>query len=500
MRSLVQDAKSFFVTEKIPDWLFNRNNSFSIPTSEDRFISHLEELDPRMKSHKLRDLPDIKRGEVYIHDKRQVENYCKFKNINYYHINMSIMKQIFSELGRLRGNNKTISVEEAMDLLPKDTSSCYPEYSKKGEETVMEKTKELVSEIFDKADEGILKCYKHMLKLPTTVFHRFSPKLVFGKDGKIDKVNKIRQVWGVPFAISIIETLLFENAISVLQHIKFFSYSLTRPEISIQVQNLRNKAHMKGLKVIQGDVSLIDSHHPIYSHFILFSCFFNLTKLNAKEIRVAIALLLYHFFTPVCWMSRRLSYTSGGNKSGTRFTSIHNSIYLYIILHYFWIEKYGELPKIFDFYILGDDFIMIGEDTDIERLKRVFSLFNLKLSVAKTRVSEPNDDLLYLGFYWNSNNEPDQTDLWWLAKTCFPERYVETTGWGRILSRVASIVFQMSSGHLIFKYLCAGKLKRYLRNVAKRERVIIEFYEPQGEVSYATLPLDLLIEKGWRLF
>jgi hypothetical protein len=124
----------------------------------------------------------------------------------------------------------------------------------------------------------------------------------------------------------------------------------------------------------------------------------------------------------------------------------------------------------------------------------------LTLSLEKTLISKHDESILYLGFYWDKYNRPDQTDLWWIAKVVTPERYVDAKGWGRILNRITSIIFQIKRGPKIFYKLANYELKWLRTDIRRRSKVIVHFWTPISGLNMESLPLDILLTKGWRTF
>lgn len=492
----------FFDSSKIPDWLFTRNKQFSIPSIEYKAIDLVEQAFEHTRQYKLALIDRITKSEVYEADKEQVFKFGLFKIPSFRTINLNNMYIAANSIFSVPATTlDTISFHQAVDLMPGDKSSCFPHYTKKSDEETIKVTEQHYNKYYKiLSEEGIIEGFKYLLKFPVTVFHRFQTKLKRNRNGKIVKDVKIRQVWGNPYLVSIIEMSLFHKAIDFLSRRYFYSYRLTRPQISIQVSKLRQRARLQGRKVICGDIKSIDSSHPIFSIYLLFSICARITNLTALQRRSSIALFLYHCFTPVTWTSRRLSFTNGGNKSGSSFTSIINSVYMEFIITYHFLQEYKRLPEKDELFILGDDFILIGNEQDLAKLKKTYKVFNLTLSAKKTDVVDPTGDILYLGFYWDIYNEPHQKDLWWIAKICFPERYVDDVGYGRILTRVASIVFQLRDGHQIFKKLCINQLSQVYERLDKYKDFVVKFYDRSSNIILTKIPLSELLNKGWRIF
>lgn len=496
---LMANKDDLFMHSRIPNWLFNRNVSYPTPMREDKMIDHLESIDSSYKAYKLHDVDPIQREDVYAVDKSQVERFCKFKDIDKNNINFDVYLHVAENLLSDFKICEVIQEDDAIMKMDTSTSSCYPDYCKKYTDKAQDNAKQFIQQLEENIYNGNFHdAVKLLLHYPTTVFHRFQTKLKKTRRGNVYKDVKIRQVWGSPFGVFLLESKLFRLTIDEITKCPFFSYGLTRPEISSQVQQLRMKAIDKNRPIICGDIKSIDSDHPPFSILLLFALLMRFTDMNEYEEELCYGLLIYQLFTPVTWSSRYIAYTHGGNKSGSLFTSIINSVYMLTIIGYYHYMKYGRLITRSEVYILGDDFIYVGDEEDKENLIKYYRLFGLTLSDNKTHVVLPSEDITYLGFDWDISGKPDNPDLWWIAKVCFPERFTYDKGLDRLFNRFCSVVFQLKRSNELFQKVMVGIWAKYYQHHTKD--IVIKFTSPTGFVKLGKIPLFKLISLGWKTF
>jgi hypothetical protein len=502
LRTISTSVEQYYYFGAIPMWLFNRNKTYSIPQKEISIIRHLSETNRAIRRLGLENVDIVTNEDVWKKDAEQIKEYERFKMPAFNQINLDKLQTVSDKLYSHFGDiGRTLTFDEALETVQTDKSSCYPEFGRKGDLNIIERARQEVEQIFSVAqNESVISVYKILVKLYTCVFHRFQTKLKQNARGKVFKDTKIRQVFGSPYVITLLESMLFEKAIkSVMRH-KYFSYNVTRPDVSRQIASIRAAASIRGKVIYCGDITSIDSHHSVFSIIYLFNMLSQLCNWNTAELRIVKALLMYHVVTPITWNKRRLSFALGGNKSGSKFTSILNSVIVCLIIAYHNYVFHGEIPEENELFVLGDDFIYACSSEDKAKLVQTFKYFGFTLNETKTEVVDALSDILYLGFYWNIRNEPSNPDLWWIAKVCFPERFVKTSGWGRILSRICSIVFQLHNGFDIFKEILVGKLRRYVSHLGHPDNIKIQYYDASGFEQYDTLPLSVLLTEGWRAF
>jgi hypothetical protein len=465
-----------------------------------------EKHQPYVRRYKLENIIPVSKQDVYNEDKAQLKRYGKFKKIEFNRLNQYRYFEALLETQRILTpstiTGRVSTIDDAFESLPSGTSSCYPDYQKKGSKFVRYRVKELITKWIKNAKQGkIIPIFEDMLKYPVTVFHRFTTKLVRGDGGEVKSNTKIRQVYGVPFAINALETLLFKNAMDAsMNQSGVISYGLRRVEQSRRVDMVRSHARFNHRQIMCGDIKSIDASFGLEQIFIPVIHLCNLAKREIWEENITIAYCLYCAFTPVIWMANKLTFMFGGNITGSLLTSYWNSFNLIHAINYAYRTIYGEYPPPESYNVLGDDFIISLNSEEKERFITLMGLFNLKVHSGKSIMVEHTEPILFLGFYWDELGEPTQFDLWYLARICFPERFDDTQGHYRIVQRAASILYQIKGGHEIFTKVIMNSVSE-LRNLLKLGKDInIRYIDKINTQQYLVIPLRKLQQLKWRAF
>jgi hypothetical protein len=96
------------------------------------------------------------------------------------------------------------------------------------------------------------------------------------------------------------------------------------------------------------------------------------------------------------------------------------------------------------------------------------------------------------------NNQPDQTDVWVIAKLLYPERFLKIFGPHRIIYRMLSIIINLKRfttlfyefkkyDYELFSLLITNKLKRF--NLINRENAHTNI----------RIPMNDFLRYGWQL-
>jgi hypothetical protein len=342
----------------------------------------------------------------------------------------------------------------------------------------------------------------YILSHPVTVFHRFTSKIGLKDYGKEAVVNtKIREIFGVPHFVVLFEAVMFRETVETMSRkCGFISYGQTRRQQSDSVSFVREAAESKGFNVLCGDISSMDANLPVFS--INYAIDFLLgNMINVNKYRHLIdAYKSYLIFTPIAWMSRYTSITFGGNVSGSLLTSWINSINVLFALQYAYFTLYGEFLEPGEVQVLGDDFIVPIKEGDKDQFITILGYFNLKVHSGKTLEVNPSEDILYLGFFWDRKGNPTQKMQWYIARICFPERYVDVAGYERILQRAASILYQIAGGGAIFKRVFINVYPKLRDAIERGFNFMVNYLDKTGHQYFVSLPFRELDALGWRAF
>lgn len=494
---------STFERRELKLWERQRTLRYSIPDIEKKAINLFEKAMPHTRGYQLSKIDRITPDEVYTADKATMSRYRKDKTFDLLNISNRILAKSVDhiESNLYVGECEMKEFKEACDSLTQNTSSCYPLYQKKSSLDVR-KDAAIKLEKLQNCD-NLLDMLNLLNTQVITVFHRFTTKLKRA-DGKVLKDTKIRQVFGQPYFLMVLESMMFGSALDKITRKNlngYFSYALTRPEISYQVKHLRNTAKRTNRKIVCSDVTQIDSNITPYTIYLVLTFLASHFNYSTFWVNVYTVYIIWFIFTPVIWASRRLDWMVGGHLTGSLPTSFVNSYAVLLALTYYKLYYERRLIKPEEVKILGDDFIvLINDESNLDNLRKVFKLFNLTMHPSKTEIINPSENITYLGFQWDENNEPNAIDLWYIARICFPEKFIKVRGTERITHRAASILYQIKGGHKIFELVFVTQL-RYLKEMIERGfDPIIEYFDKSGGLFYIRIAYSKLKILGWRAY
>lgn len=503
-------SSTTFSKRKLKDWERKKTLQYSIPNVERKAIELFEKAMPQCRKYKMKDISPITNDEVYQADKDTIGRYTKPKFLDFSQIDTSKLDAslVYINEALFVGQKRLLTFEEALFKLPKDTSSCYPLYEKKSSEKSIRDAQIKLNKIL--SYDNLMETINMMNSQLVTVFHRFTTRLNRASSGtdprksKVTRKTKIRQVFGVPFLIAIVETMMFGQALGEIckpRRHGYFSYSLTRPEISLQVQAVRAEAIKRGSFILCGDISKIDSNIPALPLYWVYSFLISHINLDENWKRIFLSYLVWIIFTPIAWASRTIDWTYAGNITGSFTTSFVNSYVLLLVINYFFQAKYNRNVHPEELKILGDDFILLIDDpTVVGELSEVLGYFNLKLNTDKQHIVYHDEEITYLGFNWDLNSEPNNEDLWYLARICFPERFLYVRGYERIIQRAASILYQLKGGKEIFQKVFYGQISWFRKLLKRGIDPIIQYLDKSGSLFYVRIPYSVLNRLEWRAF
>jgi hypothetical protein len=393
---------------------------------------------------------------------------------------------------------KLYSFDEAVQLLPKDTSSCYPVMVRKNNSEAKSEAYRFIKDVFSTAENPSI-IMRRMHSYVVVVFHRTQVLINSLKPFRFD--TKVRQVFGLSYGLLALECMLFGNFYQgVVESARHFAIGCTRPQVSATVKRVASSGKRY---VICGDLSKFDSTIPPEMVMLYFSCVIQCSRLPGNLKTLASCLAHYLTFTPFMGSSCRVRYMVGGNTSGSYSTSLLNSFVVLLALQYAHMIHFGVTTD--DVSVLGDDFIIaVDDDTFLKTIDSVFSDWNINLNVKKTVVSDlsKREEIHFLGFEWEVYGyTPDQTLKWIVSHVVYPERNIEgISGFDRVIYRLCSVIFQIRSGPSIFDRLIRGYRRFYEVINESSGTYPIMLITDDGRLSEQKIPFHELYNYNWTLF
>jgi hypothetical protein len=330
-----------------------------------------------------------------------------------------------------------------------------------------------------------------MMNLPELIFHRF--QATYKKQLDVC-VEKSRVVWAIPYTIVSLENVymgeLIENVKRTMSSVNECIYptGLTNFQIGQRsVRTLRESFALldnRNVKIYSLDFEKYDCTIPLWAKDLFFATINGLIKKNKNQQKVFDFLRVYIKYTPFVYKGK-IHHKVKGISSGLLITNLFDTWwnltvhYFVILLKEFYPEKVDEILsketsfETLDFdtskvkfdslipepliRVLGDDSIIICDEHTLTLHRKVCLMLGMVVKV-KHVTHHPDDDIFFLGRYWNKKNRPFQSEEYialrisytkWYDDNKIPFDYKELQ-----LNRILSICLPLLNGReFLDKYL-----------------------------------------------
>lgn len=361
------------------------------------------------------------------------------------------------------------SIALSVKELSKDTHAGTDTMGRKNDPLVIKRVTKQVRDIFRKPisfaifSKNISTTYyqgvTNIFNLPEIIFHRFQATYDSVED--ICK-EKSRIVWCVPYTIVSLENIFFGGLISnikkrmLLSESPVYPIGLTNFQIGQRaVGSLRNEFRniyymgQKNYKIYSLDFSKYDASIVSWAKDLFFALTKPLINLDDNQSRVFDYLRLYVKYTPFIYDSQ-IFYKKQGISSGLLITNLFDTWWNLTIHYFVLILKILYPENIDDIYnkglgfdkisfdtskvkydsiidppfvrVMGDDTIILCDEFTLILHRKVCELLGLKVTI-KSVASKPDDDIFFLGRYWNEDNRPFQTESYIALRICYTRWY-----------------------------------------------------------------------------
>lgn len=477
---------------KVDKRIYNSVNNFSLPSFEYGALEIVKNIFPKYKNLEFLK-GTLRQNDVLEQDIKEVNIYAKNKpfNISDYDILIKTIKYIKDTI---IDANVSMVLEESIKTLPSNTSTGFPEYTKKGSvlgiKNCLKRAKIVMSM------DNFFEIYRYMRKFPTTIFHRFTPKVKVVKN-VCNPSFKIRQIFGTSFFIVALEKMVFYNFVESYKRSfnSIYMIGKKKTEISKYISKLRDKAKFDNSLILCGDISGNDKSISKTHSTLFFNVAYNFVKTEFNDIFAA--LMIYYIRTPIIY-SNGLIYSNGSTISGSWITSTFNTFCVTSAVYYSYYKIYDKFPSINEFLVMGDDFvILIKNEEDKFLFKQYMNEFNLRLRLDKSELVTPYQGIDFLGYTWDYNNTPDQEDLWFIGKILYPEKFVIFDSKYRILYRMISIFINSKRFRYFYNKLFI--YDKYLREMIMYGIDSFVMFNLSNDTINVRIPFDLYLTLGWRM-
>lgn len=327
-----------------------------------------------------------------------------------------------------------LTVGEAIERGTKSTSAGWPTLEKKTSSASQKDVSTWVPEFL--RNPRVYSIFKN----PCIIFIRFQPIVENFKDAII----KIRQVYGVPFRVVVLENVFFGEILdNYFQHnlnseSPVSSSSLTNHQISTRiVSRLRSYLdNTNGRSLYSMDYSKFDSTVPPFAIDIFFLICQNSLEMSETYFKAFHLLRFYVKYTPVVW-KRRLFLLCRGIPSGLLITNLFDSwwnLTLWYLarkvihnngsrsfenfnansLNYFFTDRSivsDYLPPREDLAVCGDDVLIYTYEHEILIHKLICDRYFMNINI-NIVCNSSNDNTFFLGRYWDKDSVPIQSEVY----------------------------------------------------------------------------------------
>lgn len=326
------------------------------------------------------------------------------------------------ELGIILPNSQKhtkISLQSSLEQYPRGTSSGFPIFKKKGNQRAIDDATDFGRKFLEKPN------LKDLLFNPTAVFHRYQYKYNLNTSSLY---KKVRQVWGVSYRVLGLEGVYFRNMINnctdrcLSSNIPPATWGRTLPNLSkTLIPHLRSYRK----KIISTDIESFDSSVPGFMWALFYAISrYNIADLDPNDLRSLDYLMVFDCYTPYCHMSTKLKFQRKGVPSGSLKTSLFDTFVNRTIINYSCLEFTNGKNSAGDTCsVLGDDNVIVQHYTDLRTLESCYARFGMKLNRDKTSVRDYNQSYEFLGYIWDDQNRPTQTESWYISHLCIPSRF-----------------------------------------------------------------------------
>jgi hypothetical protein len=439
--------------------------------------------------------------EVRKEDELIIEQFSKlFLNLGSINIDylLKASQRVSDEMSLSQGSVSPMSSDGSALRFPNSTSAGFPFFKRKDNEAARADAIEFAERHFHDPN------FHKIMNQPSAVFHRYQYK-VFKTNGSYSIKKKIRPVWGLPYRISVLEGMVFRNLLDQYEldvsgsENPISSVGRTKKQVS---DDIIRRLRRFDRPIISVDYSKFDSTVPSF----LWALFYAHIEANSNGIPKELleCLMSYHCFTPFCWNSTRVRYQQRGVPSGSLITSYFDTWVNRLIYHYSCYESTnGRYCNGVTAYTLGDDLIFVEVYTSLAHLISVSKRFHMVIDRESCSISTKDDEIDFLGYFWDIQNRPTQKLEWYVAHLVLPSRFIKVTD-------IPLDVLQTYRGISICMSLYQG-MKMFERLVGYRDRVwidlrtryangqdpIIQYVGEDQRMSQLRIPLSVIFNEGW---
>uniref|UniRef100_A0A2V0RAS2 RdRp n=1 Tax=viral metagenome TaxID=1070528 RepID=A0A2V0RAS2_9ZZZZ len=451
--------------------ILNRDHVYRSP-----WISRV--LSPLLNEHLSTTQPEgwckVSRRDVASSDRKALQSYTRIRNFSSKRVWILLYQSGYEAFQRLTGlgfqEEKTITLSEpetAVYSLAKDANSGAPLFIAKNTDYAISHTLKSVKQLVNHpclnrmiggnipffgtiSDDFLVGNYTYV----NVIFHRLQVSVDEFKKFQV----KVRQVWCVPFTIVATEYMYFNTFVkrciskSQTEDRAVYSSGLNSKQISEKiVSQLRESLtyfHPNMKKFISsGDYSKFDQTIPVEFIDIFFDIHAEYLKMNRKQRILFDFLRMYYKYTPFIYESN-VNIKQRGISSGLFCTNYFDTfvnttlvIAAETLAQNISVEDrsdyllnkrvFGDIGSLVErtnytvrrtnfalFSVCGDDLLWITDHIQNSIMSELCKSMDMTIAFGPPK-HYSSDDIFFLGRYWNTDNEPYQTEEYLIAHALF---------------------------------------------------------------------------------
>lgn len=501
-RLLKQNSRLSNMTFKSKDLL----NAATRLTTPKPFMDYVNSIEAILKKPFPDDLI-FSKSEVLESDLESIKTFSKeefSQPLDYFNHTIFIRSSIQAaeDIGMLRRSSKykKISALESLDSFQTGTSSGFPTFRKKGTDYARTDALDWVKVFLAKPHVNNIMCQ------PTAVFHRYQYKI--GSDLK--SINKkIRQVWGVPFRVLTLSGIYFRSIVTgctdycLSTTYPAASWGRTKSQIS---KDIISELRTYKKDIVSLDISKFDANVRYYFWSIFYAIVIECLDLEDGDIDIIDKLMLYDCFTPYVHGNNKLKFQMKGVPSGSLITSLFDTFVNRLITNYACYE-YSKHFAGSTACSLGDDLVFTEFYCSFRHMINTFNRFGLPVSVDKTSVSRHNKPIRFLGYVWDTENRPTESEEWFVSHLTMPSRFfrgLDISEQELQTYRGITISMGLYKGMDTFERLVGWNDPIWKRLVKEyrsgtKDPLIVLIEEDQRTLGLR-VPISTIITEGWEAF
>lgn len=421
---------------------YHHASGYALPWINNNLLSWIKSTN---KSSCFKDVSIPTRTDTSSSDQESIRKYttvCKrlFRPSQYLFWNSSLSASAhlgfnnFNIFGKK--NVLTLDVETCIEKASNDANAGFPTFLKKNNKRAINDARDWLIKVLNKPN--VYSVFKNtLLENPKILLHRFQPSI---KNKTL--TTKVRQVWCEPFRIILLENYFFRN---IIDHSVYYNTNVDQCSTSSGLRNVEistkiilrmrnNIGQQLNKELFSLDYSKYDASIPDFAIDLYFLTMEQYLNLNEFETSLYHLLRYYTKYGPIIYEGK-LYFKRKGISSGSLLTN-HFDSWWNLTLNYSARSLYEDRVSLDDISkgkltyinkrqtfneniaVTGDDIIKYCTKLEVLYLQELCKYLGMNVEIEYS-TNDPNEDIFFLGRFWNKYCEPIQTEEYFTGHICF---------------------------------------------------------------------------------